>query len=83
MAYEKQFWEEQYNNSGEEERLERELKKAKALNKDLLEACEAMIRLKDLIAYKEPVKPEHEGEAQAISAALLKIKLAINKAKGI
>lgn len=50
---------------------------------DLLDACESVIRLHQLIRYDEPVKPEHEGEATTISAMLLKVQLAVKKAKTI
>lgn len=45
----------------------------------LVEALKGVIKLRDLIEYPATVKPEHEGEAQAVYAMLSKIESALNK----
>lgn len=51
MAYEKQFWEEAYNNSGEEDRLEKELSKYKiAQSGNLAKLDELNHGLNDILA---------------------------------
>ena len=63
MAYEKQFWEESYNNSGEEERLEKEVKRLKIQRWELLTA------LKEMILISDPSLPEVERARKAFAKA--------------
>ena len=54
-----------------------ELEKIEKVNVELLEACQATIRIKDLWLYNEKdTLPEYEGEAQAVS----KLESILNKA---
>ena len=56
---------------------ESELEKIEKVNVELLEACQATIRIKDLWLYNEKdTLPEYEGEAQAVS----KLESILNKA---
>jgi hypothetical protein len=50
---------------------------------ELLEALEAVIRLKPLIDYPNNTKEKHIGEAMAIGGMLSKVETAIKKAKGL
>jgi hypothetical protein len=94
MAYEKQFWEQPHHDSSEEDRLYSLIKmqaktielnketflKVKQINNELLEALQAVIRLKHLIDYPANTKEKHIGEAMAISGMLHKVEAAISKA---
>lgn len=48
---------------------------------DLLEACEAMIKISDLWLPVRALHPEHEGELKALCEAKRKLEAAIQKAK--
>lgn len=48
----------------------------------LVDALEAVKRLKELWLYTGKVSPEHEGEAQALSAMALQIETALQQWKG-
>lgn len=52
-----------------------------AINADLLEACEAMIKISDLWLPVRALHPEHEGELKALCEAKRKLEAAIQKAK--
>lgn len=57
------------------------LKKKAERIAELLEALEAVIRLKPLIDYPNNTKEKHIGEAMAISGMLHKVETAIAKGK--
>lgn len=50
---------------------------------DLLEALQGFLNLKDIVSYPEFTPQCEHGEAQAVSNALNKAQLAINKALGL
>ncbi len=51
-------------------------------SKELIEALEGFLNLKDLISYPDKVSMEHYDEAVAVNLAIIKAEAAIKKAKG-